>query len=49
MSIPDDSTPVRYVSNTSGRDEAMRETRRLQAEITAQRELVKELMSQQSA
>lgn len=29
------------------RDEAMRETRRLQAEIAAQRELVKELMSQQ--
>ncbi|KAK0615395.1 Protein ORF73 [Lasiodiplodia hormozganensis] len=33
----------------SEKDEAMRETRRLQAEITAQRELVKELMSQQSA
>ncbi|KAL1622814.1 hypothetical protein SLS54_004834 [Diplodia seriata] len=29
------------------KDEAMRETRRLQAEITAQRELVRELMSQQ--
>ncbi|GME65753.1 hypothetical protein GTA08_BOTSDO05333 [Neofusicoccum parvum] len=32
----------------SEKDEAMRETRRLQAEITAQRELVRELMSQQS-
>lgn len=31
----------------SEKDEAMRETRRLQAEIAAQRELVKELMSQQ--